>query len=770
MIWRNFIRDLRHTASRLISVMIITMLAVAVYTGLSGIPYNVDLICDGYFDAQNLADYWITGIYLDQADCRKLAQLSGVTGVQPRVVADGEKRGDSSITLELYGVSANPTINMPLLSAGTMPSSSREVLLSELFAQAQGISVGEWYELTLTATGENLRLLVCGLVKNPECLYHINATTPSPDYSRYGFAYCGEEVLERLMGPNRYNQVCITVAEGTDAPQLRAAIEEALGEKVVNILARKDNARASFITETKNNIEPILDVFPILFFLCAVLMMVSTMNRLIESARMDVGTFKALGYSDGTIMFYYLLHALLVVAAGFPAGAFAGRYIAALVVNTLAIGCDLPAYEVVHDVSSWREALVITTVCCVGSAWLVARSLLKENPAQCMRPKPPKAAKTLLLERVGILWRRLGFNQKYIIRNTLRNKVRMFTCVVGIAFCMALVLLAFALKDSIDHYAAALSERQNQYDILVDLSSGVTEAQYRRAARAGPDRRAELEQTAACWLYSEDALCTAAVTVAEDTVSLHLYDPYGPTTQTLPADGMVLEKALAEQLGVTAGDTLSVRFTGDPRFYTVRVARVDRCVSGAYMGRSFWRSLGQTYAPTTVYLAGADPAALAAELEDYGFVSGWQTRETVIRAILERMQSMTMVVYVLILFGGGLACIVIYNLGIMSFFEQIRGLATLMVLGFYEKEIKRLQLSENIIFAAAGIALGIPLGLVLNKAIITSITTMPLETATRPFSLILSGAITMVFALAVNVLIGWKMRDIDMLGALKSVE
>ncbi len=131
---------------------------------------------------------------------------------------------------------------------------------------------------------------------------------------------------------------------------------------------------------------------------------------------------------------------------------------------------------------------------------------------------------------------------------------------------------------------------------------------------------------------------------------------------------------------------------------------------------------------------------------------------------------MTMVVYVLILFGGGLACIVIYNLGIMSFFEQIRGLATLMVLGFYEKEIKRLQLSENIIFAAAGIALGIPLGLVLNKAIITSITTMPLETATRPFSLMLSGAITMVFALAVNVLIGWKMRDIDMLGALKSVE
>lgn len=770
MIWRNFIRDLRHTASRLISVMIITLLAVAVYTGLSGIPYNVDLICNGYFDAQNLADYWITGLYLDREDCRVLSELPGVTGVQPRVVADAEQRGDSGITLELYGVPDGSSVNTPYLSAGTLPGSSREILLSELFARAHGISVGDWYELTLTATGENLRLLVCGLVKNPECLYHINATTPSPDYSRYGFGYCREETLSRLMGPNRYNQVCITTVPGTEAAGLRADIEAVLGDKVVNILARKDNARASFITETKNNIEPILDVFPVLFFLCAVLMMVSTMNRLVESARMEVGTFKALGYSDGTILLYYLLHALLVVAVGFPPGAFFGRFIAGLVMDTLAIGCDLPAYTVTHDFSSWWEALVITAVCCVGSAWLVARSLLKENPAQCMRPKPPKTAKTVLLERIPPLWRRLGFNQKYIIRNTFRNKVRMFTCIVGIAFCMALVLLAFALKDSIDHYAGALSERQNRYSILADLSAGVTQAQYSRAAREGPGREAELEQTSACWLYSRDALTTAAVTVAEDAVSLHLYDPYGPDVQYLPEDGVILEKSLADQLGVEEGEILWMRFTGDPGFYAVRVAQVNRCVSGVYVGRSFWRSLGQAYAPTTLYLAGEDPAALAAELEQYDFVDGWQTRETVIRAILERMQSMTMVVYVLILFGGGLACIVIYNLGIMSFFEQVRGLATLMVLGFYEGEIKRLQLSENIIFAAAGICLGIPLGLALNGAIINAVTTMPLEAATRPFSLALSGAITMVFALAVNLLIGRKMREIDMLGALKSVE
>lgn len=770
MLWRNFFRDLRHTASRLISVIIITMIAVAVYTGLSGILYNVDLICTGYFTAQNTADYWITGIALDAGDCRALAALPGVTGVQPRVTATAEERGNSSVTLELYAVPTDYAINTPYLVEGAFPSSSREILLSDQFAQARGVRVGSWYELTVTETGQDLRLLVCGLVKDPECLYHVNATTPSPDFSRYGFAYGNEEILDGLMGPNRYNQVCITTGEGTNAALLRQEIEAALGDKVVNVLALEDNTRAYNLVELKENIAPILDAFPVLFFLCAVLMMVSTMNRLIENARSDIGTFKALGYSDSVILFYYLLHALLVVAVGFPLGAFGGRYLAAMVVNNLATGSDLPAYAVVHDFASWGRAFALTALCCVGSAWLVARSLLKENPAQCMRPKPPKNAKAVLLERIPFLWRRLGFNKKYIIRNTFRSKVRMATCVVGIAFCMGLVLLAFALKDAMEHYSDALANNQNKYDVLVEFSSGVTEAQYRRVARTEDGRTVELEMSSACWLYSEDRLATAAITVTEDRVTLHMYDPYAQKALELPEDGVVLERSLAEELGVSAGDTLSVRFVGDPQFYTVRVAQVNRCVSGVYVGRSFWRSLGRAYTPTAACMTVEDRGALEAELDGYDFVEGWQTRETVTDAVVEKMRSTTMIVYVLIIFGGALACIVIYNLGIMSFFEQIRGLATLMVLGFYEKEIKRLQLSENLIFAVGGVCLGTPLGLVLNRAIISAITTMPLEVATRPVSLVLSAAITLLFALAVNVVIGLKMRDIDMLGALKSVE
>ena len=769
MIWKNFFRDLRRTASRLISVSIITMIAVVVYTGLSGIIYNVDLIMGRYYDAQNAADYWITGVGLDQGDCRALSAVEGITGVQPRVVLDAEDRHDSDLTFTLYGV-PDFSINTPYVVEGALPQNSREIFLSDGYAAAHDLEVGDWYELTLTGLGVHLRLQICGLGKDPECLYNVNATNPSPDLSRFGFAYVDEQVLSGVMGSNQYNQICITTAEGLSAADLRSRVDEELGSKAVNILALKDNQPAYSLMEAKNNLTPILTFFPTLFFLCAVLMMVSTMNRLIESARMDIGTFKALGYDDRTIMIYYLLHALLVVIVGFPIGALLGKYISQLIVWTIATGCDLPPYAIYHDFSAWGQAAGLTALCCLGSAWLVARSLLKETPAQCMRPKPPKNAKTVLLERIGPLWRRLSFSRKYIIRNTFRNKVRMLTCVVGIAFCMALVFMAFAIKDSMDTYSDALAENQNKYDVMVSLNTGVTEAQYSRLTTAPGVTGAELEMTTACWLYTYDQRATTTLTVTEDSVSLHLYDPYAAAPLSLPEDGLVLEKLLADELGVGVGDRITLRFTGDSRYYTLTVAEVNRCIDGAYVSRSLWRELGKAYSPTAAYLTARDPATLEQALDRYDFVDGWQDRATVTRAVVEKMTNTSMVVYILILFGGGLACIVIYNLGIMSFYEQIRSLATLMVLGFYEREIKKLQLSENLIFAGAGILCGIPLGIALDRFLILSITAMPLEVVITPGAIGLSCGVTMLFALGVNVIIGRKMREIDMLGALKSVE
>lgn len=769
MIWLNFFRDLRSTLSRLVSVVIITVLAVTVYVALSGITYNVGLFCSNYFTQQNVADFWITGVGLDRADCRLLEDLPGVTGIQPRVLLDAYQKGDSSITLSLYGVS-DYDMNIPYLVEGSLPADDRQIAISDQFAAANGLAVGDWYDMVLTGTGMTLRLQISGLVKSPELMRHISATTPAADLAHFGFAYLNDTALSALMGPNRYNQICLTVAEGTDTEAIRRAIDEKLGDRVVNVLALEDNVAAFSFQGTTDDLQPVLHIFPILFFLCAILLMVSNMSRLVENARQEIGTFKALGYYDGTILRYYLLNAILVLLVGAPLGILPTKPLIRLIVDTLATGCDLPAFPIVHYHASWLQAFLITGVCCVGSAFLVTRASLKENPAQCMRPKPPKSTKPVLLERLPFLWRRLSFNQKYIIRNSLRNKARMLTCVVGIAFCMALVVAAFGLRDAITGYANALTANQNRFDVMAELSSGVTESQYRRLGRLDCVEAAEYEMTTACWVYSDQQLTTVALKVAEDTPTLRLYDPYADGPTALPADGMVLEEAAAQTLGVSVGDTVTLRFSGDAKFYSIKVSRIDRCVSGAYVGRSLWRSMGRPYVPTTAYLKTSRQDALTAELDRYDFVDGWQTRRAVTDAAAEHLSSASLVAYILILFGGGLACVVIYNLGIMSFFEQIRSLATLMVLGFFDKEIKRLQLSENIIFTLGGILLGLPAGNALTGFFVAVLKDLPLKVSTTPLSYFLSCAITLLFAMAVNAMIGRKMKDIDMLGALKSIE
>lgn len=769
MIWLNFFRALKSTLSRLVSVVIITVLAVTVYVALSGITYNVGLFCSRYFAEQNVADYWITGTRLDRADCRLLESLPGVTGVQPRILLDAQKKGDSAYTLSLYGV-ADYEMNIPYLMEGSLPADDRQMVISDEFAKASGLAVGDWYDMVITGTNMTLRLQISGLVKSPELMRHVSATTPAADLAHFGFAYVNDTVLSGLMGPNTYNQICLTVAEGTDGEALRRAIDNNLGKRAVNVLALEDNVAAFSFQGTTDDLQPVLNLFPILFFLCAILLMVSNMSRLVENARQEIGTFKALGYYDGTILRYYLLNAVLVLVVGTPLGILPTKPLIRLIVDTLATGCDLPPFDIVHYHASWLQAFVITGVCCVGSAFLVTRASLKENPAQCMRPKPPKSTKPVLLERIPPLWRRFSFNQKYIIRSTLRNKARMLTCIVGIAFCMALVVAAFGLRDAVTRYADALTANQNRFDLLVELNTNTTESQYRRLSGLDSVEQAEYEMTTACWVYSERQRTTVALKVAEDIPSLRLYDPYSDGPIPLPEDGIVLEEAVAQTLGVKEGDAIAFRFAGDTTLYPLTVSRIERCVSGAYVSRSLWRSMGRAYTPTTAYLKASDQNALTYELDHYDFVDAWQTRQAVTDAAAENLSSASLVAYILILFGGGLACVVIYNLGIMSFFEQIRSLATLMVLGFYDKEIKLLQLSENILFTLGGILLGLPAGSALTYFFVAVLKDLPLMVSTTPLSYFLSCAITLLFAMVVNRMIGRRMKDIDMLGALKSIE
>lgn len=770
MFWRNFRRDILYTATRLLSVIIITGVAVMLYVGFADLSYNVDLITSKYYDQQNAADYWITGQSLTKTDCDKLLKIDGIEEVQPRITFTAENRYDSDITLLIYAVPEDMNINIPRILEGELPAANNEMMLGKVFADIQGLHVGDRYEIKIPGTGQFLKMTICALVQDPECIYNIDEKSLMPNPSRHGFAYISEEAVMSIYGKNIYNQICITTSESHDENAVRSGINDALGTRVVNIVARKDNMNAYNILSISNSIRTIILVFPLIFFAIAALIMFSTMSRLVENARLSIGTFKALGYDDSKITLYYLLYAVLVVNIGFLLGLLPTKLFTISIIHTVFGLQDLPAFQLVHDKFAVFTSYAATCAVCLGTAYVVTRKELQETPAACMRPKIQKEAGKNFLERLPLVWNRFGFTQKYISRNIFRKKLRMIICIIGIASCMTLIMTAMGLMDSINNYLDIVDDKARSFDLAVTLDSTVTENQYKHIENMEGVTEVETAMSTGAKFYASSSQYTSYVTITDDTISLRLIDIYGPSVATLPSDGVIIDKKIADSLGVSEGDMIKAKFYGDNSYYELRVAEVVKGIEGAYVGRTFWRSIGKGFIPTALYLKTDDPDAITKRLKDFDFVENTQDKNSTMRANRNSVMSIVSIVTILIVFGGLLAFVVLYNLGIVSFFEQIRSLATLMVLGFYDREIKQLVLTENIVFAVIGVLLGAAPGVFLAAIILDSIDMMSMRIYVKPLSFLLSGVLTLAFASLVNLMLGRQMRKIDMLGALKSVE
>ena len=266
MFWKNFRRELIFTTSRLVSVVVIAAVAVLMFVALSGNTYNAERIAQQYFKEQNVADLWVTGVGFDRADFRNVSKIDGIKDVQPRTTIDAESRDFANITLALYAVPDEMNMNIPYIVEGETLSRSRDIMISDEFARANGLSVGDFYEVKLTATGDVLKLYVCALVKSPECMHHVSGTNLTPDLASYGFGYISEDALAHLTGRNSYNQICVTATDGADLENIKAELSDCLGTKLVNILALEDNINAYELLELTNSIKTIVMVFPLIFF------------------------------------------------------------------------------------------------------------------------------------------------------------------------------------------------------------------------------------------------------------------------------------------------------------------------------------------------------------------------------------------------------------------------------------------------------------------------------------------------------------------------
>jgi len=769
---KNFFKDIQATLPRLLSVIIITALGVLIFVGIHTVNTNLQDMAHTFFKQQNVADFWIDGDKFNKTDEKKIRGIDGVEAVQSQLILEAEPLRKPDVTVILHGVSGGYKLNTPLIVKGNFPKNKREIMLLEDHAKSHHLDVGDSYELLIKNTNKKMSFRICALIKAPEYMSIATSIEPIQNSYKTGVAFMDEETLSEIAGENIYNQICVKLENNADKNYFKNEVKERLGYKVSNLTELPDKTSTYIIIDTIQYIKVMATVLPWIFFIISALIMFTTMSRIIENARVQIGTLKALGYADKTIMMYYLSYSVIVVVIGMILGCLPSMKLAVSLYNVYSTVLILPPHDMFIDQMAILYAFVLTNLFCVGTAFIICKRELMEKPAECMRPKPPKAAKDIFLEKITFLWNRLNFSAKTIIRNIFRNKMRMIMCVAGVTGCMGIVLGTFGFWDSNSHFIDLRYEELYQFDLQVIINRNTPQIVYHRLKELEGVQAVEYEMDTSFSVYKDNRKESGSLHIMEDTVSLMLISEKSEVPMELPKDGILLARDIAKKLNISIGEEITYTVGTSNRKEKGFVSGLSDSNLVSYMGKSYWENNSHSYSPSIAYIKTDNPKAVANKVMDYDFVIVAKSRNELIQSIRNNFKVIDVFVVVFISFGGMLALVVLYNLGILNFYERMRELATLMVLGFRDKEIRSLILTENIIFTIIGILLGIPFGIFLCNVVVGDSVRFGyvLNVYIKPRSYVFAVILTMSFSLIVNRMLGKKFRQIDMIGALKSVE
>ena len=514
-------------------------------------------------------------------------------------------------------------------------------------------------------------------------------------------------------------------------------------------------------------------LFPVLVYAIATMIVVSTLTRMIENQRIQMGTLKALGFPSRTIRGHYLTYALVPSLVGSLAGVFAGEYtlpdaIWIMLAHNSRMPWKLrPPISVLSWLSFAGTVLLSLLVC-----WYVYRRAAKECTASLLRPKPPKNGTRILLERWTGLWRRLSFNSKMVVRNIFRNKGRSFLSFVGVFTCNMLIICSFCLQDSIPAFITAYYTGTHAYELRAELDTDLSGTlQSYQSRLPGGLVEGIMEKSVSVTGPKQTRACTLTV-IPEGQRLIALGE--GQTVMALPETGACVSRKLCTLLGLELGDSITVYLTGDPDALVLPInAYAETYIGqGVFLSQSAWEECRRgDFQVSALLLDDATPGQLQ-RLNEMDEVTDLKYTADQNRQTLSIMDSTTTMFSILTGAALLLAFIICYNMGLMNFTERVRDYATLKVLGYHQKEIRKLMMREQECIALLATLLSIYPGILLTGIILQmcEYDSMVFKPSCYPLTVARACLISMAFAWFIERLLTRKVKSIDMVEALKSVE
>lgn len=760
MLKKKMLRDIKINLSQFFTIFLMVLIGVMAYVGIEAYMSGMQKTADKFYTENNLQDLNVIGKNLTDKDVSKIKELNNVNNAEGKLSLLATTDDDKTL---LLNVITSNEISKFYIVDGEKFSNKKGVWLDEFYAKENDLSVGD--TITIKYDNINLKEKIVALINVPDHVYDVKDEAELfPNRKDFGFAYISYSELNSYISTPIYNYIMVDVDYEDNKSNVKNNIEDNLN--VLAVTDIKDSASYNTYQGEIDEGKTYVGVFSGLFLFIALLSIITTMTRVVNKQRIQIGTLKALGFKDSKIVMHYVSYALFISFLATISGILLGYFfIGNVFINLEMSFFEIPNGKPVIEIKSFIVAFIINIVILLIT-YLTCKSILKESPSETLKKKLPSVKKHSLNITTKGIFKNMSFSTKWNIRDMFRNKVRTFMGIVGTAGSCMLVVCAMGMLDSMNNFIKLQFDDLYNFDYKLTLMEDVSDDELNNLKeKYGNDTSMTLNIE----IEKDGTRTSNSIFISDASDKVRFLDKNNEFMNIDNNDGVYITNKLAINDGYELGDTIGWHIYGSDKYYESKIVgfNKDPQNQNVTMTKQYLESLSIKYKEDTLY-TNAD----LSKVSSLKGVSNIQNKSNLKDGMTKMLSMMKTMITLIIFIACVLGIVIIYNLGILSYTEKQYQFATLKVLGFSDNKIKKIFIKQNIIISIISVLVGLPCGYFLVDWLFKVAIDEHYDFAAyiKPLTYLLSALFTFILSYLVSRFLSNKISNIDMVSSLKSDE